>query len=302
MSPSDQAQPRHSSTQELALAYLAIFGGMLCVAVGTSFAKSLFPTIGAEGTVAYRVGFAAILLLLLWRPWRFKYRRADLQSIILYGGAVGAMNLCFYLSLRTLPLGPAIAIGFMGPLVLALITSRGLADILWVGLAIGGLGLLLPLSGSARLDLLGIGLAASAGLFWALYIVFGQRVSHVHPGHTVALGMTVAACVVMPFGIYHAGSSLLSPPIAVAALVVAIASSALPYSLEMYALRHIPKRTFGVVLSLEPAIGAAAGLLVLHETLTGQQWLAISAIVIASAGAIYTSSGQTAPDETTLSA
>jgi len=138
------------------------------------------------------------------------------------------------------------------------------------------------------LDPVGVGFAAAAGLFWALYIVFGKRLTHMHAGQSVALGMSTAALIILPFGVASAGTALLAPAVLIAGLAVAIASSALPYSLEMIALRHIPKRTFGVLLSAEPAIGAVAGLILLSEQLSGLQWLAIGAIVIASVGAILT--------------
>ncbi|MBU1272073.1 MAG: DMT family transporter [Alphaproteobacteria bacterium] len=269
--------------------YLALFAGMVTLAGGTSFAKTLFPLIGAQGTSAYRVGISAVLLVAVFRPWRFRLSRADLGAIALYGVVLGAMNLSFYMSLRTIPLGLAIAIEFMGPLSLALIHSRKPIHFVCVGFAVLGLSLLLPLkAGTGALDPVGMALAAFAGLCWALYIVFGKRLSHIHAGQSVALGMSVAAMVVVPFGVAHAGAALLNPAIILAGVAVAIFSSALPYSLEMVALRGIPKRTFGVVLSAEPAVGALAGLIVLHEHLTGQQWLAIAAIVVASVGAIAT--------------
>ncbi|PZN94282.1 MAG: EamA family transporter [Alphaproteobacteria bacterium] len=269
--------------------YLALFAGMVTLAGGTSFAKTLFPLIGAQGTSAYRVGISAVLLVAVFRPWRFRLSRADLGAIALYGVVLGAMNLSFYMSLRTIPLGLAIAIEFMGPLSLALIHSRKPIHFVCVGFAVLGLGLLLPLkAGTGALDPVGMALAAFAGLCWALYIVFGKRLSHIHAGQSVALGMSVAAMVVVPFGVAHAGAALMNPAIILAGVAVAIFSSALPYSLEMVALRGIPKRTFGVVLSAEPAVGALAGLIVLHEHLTGQQWLAIAAIVVASVGAIAT--------------
>ena len=269
--------------------YLALFAGMLILAGGTSFAKTLFPLIGAEGTSAYRVGISAVLLVAVFRPWRFRLTRADLGAVALYGVVLGATNLSFYMSLRTIPLGLAIAIEFAGPLTLALIHSRRPVHFVCIGFAVLGLGLLLPLkSGAGSLDPAGMGLAAFAGLCWALYIVFGKRLSHLHAGQSVALGMSVAAMAVVPFGVAHAGAALLNPAIIAAGVAVAVFSSALPYSLEMVALRAIPKRTFGVVLSAEPAVGALAGLVVLHERLTGQQWLAIAAIVAASVGAIAT--------------
>lgn len=269
--------------------YLVLFAAMATLACGTSFAKSLFPVIGAEGASAYRVGLSALLLVAVFRPWRFRLTRRDLGAVALYGVVMGAMNLSFYLSLRTIPLGLALAIEFMGPLTLALIHSRRPVHFACIGFAVVGLGLLLPLKrGAGALDPAGMALAAFAGLCWALYIVFGKRLSHIHPGQSVALGMSVAALIVVPFGVVHAGAALLNPAILLAGLAVALFSSAVPYTCEMFAMRQIPKRTFGVVLSAEPAVGALAGLVLLHEHLTGQQWLAIAAIVVASVGAIAT--------------
>ncbi|WP_409020165.1 EamA family transporter [Brevundimonas vesicularis] len=280
-----------------ALPYLALLGGILSLAIGNAFAKSLFPLVGASGTTALRVGLAALVLMLVWRPWRFALSRADAGRIALYGLVLGLMNLCFYLSLQTIPLGLAIAIEFSGPLTLALFHSRRPIHFLLVALAVAGLGLLLPIwKGIEGLDPVGVAYAAAAGLFWALYIICGKRLSHRHSGQSVALGMTVAAVVILPFGLASAGSSLLSPTVLGLGLVVALVSSALPYSLEMFALRTIPKRTFGIFLSGEPAVGALAGLALLGEQLSLIQWLAITAIILASVGAVLT----TSPDEDTL--
>ena len=269
--------------------YLALFGGMVSLAVGTSFAKQLFPVIGAEGTATLRVSLSALILICVWRPWRFRLNGTDARRVLLYGIVLGLMNLTFYLSLRTIPLGPAIAIEFTGPLVLALIHARRWIHFLWVGCAVAGLGLLLPLRGGIyALDPVGIAFAAAAGLFWALYIIFGKSLSHMHAGQSVALGMSTAAIVILPFGVMSAGTALLLPSVLFLGLGVALLSSALPYSLEMIALRHIPERTFGVMLSAEPAIGAIAGMVILHEQLSGLQWLAIGCIVIASIGALLT--------------
>ena len=269
--------------------YLALAGGILSLAVGTSFAKSLFPLVGAQGTVALRVGLAALMLVAFWRPWRFKLTRDDAKRVLLYGLVLGLMNLTFYLSLRTIPLGIAIAIEFMGPLAIALMHARRVIHFVWIGCAVAGLMMLLPIwNGAQSLDPVGVGLAAIAGVCWALYIVFGKRLSHMHAGQSVALGMSTAALLIVPFGVASAGIELLSPPVLMAGLFVAIASSALPYSLEMIAMRHIPKRTFGVILSAEPAVGALAGLVMLGEQLSGMQWLAIAAIMAASAGAAIT--------------
>ncbi|MFC5342707.1 DMT family transporter [Brevundimonas staleyi] len=272
-----------------ALPYAALLGAMLSLAFGTSFAKQMFPMVGAEGTAALRVGLAALMLLAVFRPWRLRLGREDLKRVLAFGLVLGLMNLTFYMSLRTIPLGLALAIEFTGPLTLALIHARRLIHFVWIGCAAIGLLLLLPLSGGAgSLDPVGVGFALIAAVCWALYIVFGKRLSHIPSGPSVAMGMSVAALVILPFGVATAGAGLFAPPVLVLAVVVAICSSALPYSLDMIAMRGMPKRTFGVLLSGEPAIGAMAGMIFLHELLTGQQWLAIGCIVAASVGAILT--------------
>ena len=273
--------------------YAALLGSIVTLCVGTSFAKSLFPLAGAAGVSAYRVGFAALILLAVWRPWRHPLSREDLKKIAAYGAVVGLMNLTFYMAIRAIPLGLAIAIEFMGPLLVAVAHSRKLIHFVWIGLAVLGLGLLLPIDPHAtRLDPVGVGFACFAAVMWALYILLGKRVGHLHAGRTVALGMSTAALIVVPIGVASAGVSLFQPKLAALGLLVAVLSSAIPYSLEMIALKGIPKRSFGVMLSIEPAVGALAGLVILRERLAMTQWLAIIAIVAASVGAILTS----APD------
>jgi inner membrane transporter RhtA len=280
---------RKASGWTAAVPYIALAGAMLSLGFGTSFAKQLFPLIGAEGTSAMRVGLSALILLAIFRPWRLRLSGADLKGLALFGAALGLMNLTFYMSLRTLPLGVAIAIEFTGPLTLALLHSRRLIHFLWIGCAMLGLGLLLPLRQTAHaLDPAGVAFALVSAACWALYIILGKRMAHVPAGPSVAIGMTVAALVILPFGAAVAGPSLVAPSILALGLVVAIASSALPYSLDMVAMRGMPQRTFGVLLSGEPAVGALAGVLFLHEHLAPQQWLAIAAIIAASAGAILT--------------
>lgn len=286
-----------SAARPRLLPYAALFGAIVTLCVGTSFAKTLFPLIGAQGVSAYRVGFAALILLLVWRPWRHPITRADLGRLAIYGAVMGLLNLCFYMALRTIPLGLAIAIEFVGPLVLAVASSRKPIHFVWIGLAVLGLGLLLPINpGATRLDPVGVAYACAAALMWALYIVLGKRTGHLHAGRTVALGMTVAALIVAPVGIVSAGTALLDPKVAALGLVVAVLSSAIPYSLEMIALREIPKRSFGVLLSAEPAVGALAALVILHERLVATQWLAIAAIVAASVGTILTTPAEAAAD------
>ncbi|TCS12132.1 DMT family transporter [Caulobacter sp. BK020] len=277
------------SALRAALPYLCLVGAMVSLSVGTSFAKTLFPLVGAQGASAYRVGFSALVLCLVWRPWTMRMNREDLFAVVSYGAMMGAMNLCFYMALRTIPLGVAIAIEFTGPLSLALLHARKPVHFAWVALAAAGLSLLLPLGdASLTLDPMGVAFAATAAVFWALYIVAGQRTGHLHGGRSVALGMTTAAVVVAPFGVAAAGAALLNPAALGLGLVVAVVSSAIPYSLEMVAMRAISRRSFGVMLSLEPAVGALAGLLVLGEHLAPRQWLAIALVVAASVGTVAT--------------
>ena len=270
--------------------FLAVLGSVTALGVGTSWAKqALFPVVGAQGTTAVRVGLSALLMLMLWRPWRWRLSRADAQAVVLYGAALGAMNLMFYLSLQTLPFGLAVAIEFAGPLAVAIWSSRRAVDFIWVALAIAGLALLLPLglSGST-LDPLGVLYSVGAAVFWALYIVFGKRAGHLHAGQSVSLGLLVAALVVVPVGVAHAGAALLSPSVLLVGVAVAAISSALPISLEMMALKRLPKEAFGIMISMEPAVAALLALALLGERLDTVQWLAIGCIVAASVGSAAT--------------
>lgn len=271
------------------LAPLAVLGSVISLCVGSSYAKSLFPVLGAQGVTAYRVGFAALILLAVWRPWRIKLNAEDAKRILLYGLTLGLMNLCFYMAIRTLPIGIAIAIEFTGPLALAILSSRRLIDFVWISCAVAGMMLLLPLrKGVAGLDPTGLLFIFGAAIFWALYIVFGKRAGSAHAGQVTSLGLLTAALVVVPFGIAESGMQLLSPRLIPLGLAVAALSSAIPYSLEMFALKRLPKQTFGILLSTEPAVGAISGWLILSETLTIVQIIAIGCIIIASVGTTAT--------------
>ncbi|KPF52175.1 hypothetical protein IP65_17380 [Novosphingobium sp. AAP1] len=270
--------------------YAALFASIVTFSLGTSFAKSLFPLVGAAGTTAYRVGFSAVILLAVMRPWRTPLCRHDIIRIVPYGVALGTMNLCFYLSLRTTPLGLAIAIEFLGPLTVSLICSHRPMQFAMTGLAVTGLLLLLPLRPTDHaLDAAGILFALAAAICWALYIVFGKRTTHLPSGQTVAFGMVAAAIVVVPIGIYQTGVALLTPEWIVMGLAAALLSSAIPYSLEMVAMKSIPANSLGVLLSIEPAVGAIVGAVVLGELLTSLQWLAVALVVSASIGMVLTS-------------
>lgn len=275
--------------------------GLLLIAMasiqsGASLAKSMFPIVGAQGTTTLRLIFASIIMLLILRPWRAKFTAQSLRTVIVYGTALGGMNLLFYMSLQTIPLGIAVALEFTGPLAVAIYASRKAVDFLWIALAVVGLLLLIPIGKtSASLDLVGVGYALAAGICWALYILFGQKAGADNGVQTAALGVMIAALLVAPVGIAHAGAALLTPSLIPVAIAVAVLSTALPYTLEMVALTRIPARTFGTLMSIEPAFGALSGLLFLHEILSLTQWLAIGCIISASIGATLTMRSESKP-------
>ena len=275
--------------------------GLLLIAMasiqsGASLAKSMFPIIGAQGTTTLRLLFASIIMLLILRPWRAKLTARSLKTVIVYGIALGGMNFLFYMSLRTVPLGIAVALEFTGPLAVAIYSSRRPIDFAWIGLAIIGLLLLIPTGESTQgLDPVGTGYALGAGVCWALYILYGQKAGADNGVQTAALGVMIAALFIAPIGIVHAGAALLTPSLIPIAIGVAILSTALPYTLEMIALTRMPTRTFGTLMSIEPAFGALSGLLFLNEVLSFSQWMAISCIIMASVGATLTMRNHSKP-------
>ena len=272
------------------LPLLAVLGSVTALGFGTSLAKrTLFPAVGSLGTTSLRVGLSALLLALLWRPWRWTLQPGDGRRIVFYGVSMGFMNLLFYLSLRSIPFGLAVAIEFAGPMAVALYGSRRTVDWLWLLLALGGLGLLLPIAPhSAALDPTGVLCALGAAVCWAAYIICGKRVGHLPANQSVALGLAVAACAVVPFGIWQAGSQLLQPSLWLWGLLVAAISSAVPISLDMLALQRLPRAAFGIMASMEPAVAALLALFMLGEHLNATQWLAIGCTMLAAGGSALT--------------
>lgn len=265
---------------------LVLVAAMFSIQLGAALAKSLFPVVGALGATALRLSLAALVLVLAMRAWRARLPRLAIGQVARYGAVLGLMNLCFYLALTRLPLGIVVALEFTGPLAVALWHSRRTLDFIWVALAVAGLALLLPWRDSdAALDAWGILLSLAAGFFWGLYIIWGRAAGLAAGSWTVALGSVVAALVAVPIGGAAALPALHSPSLLGMALLVAVLSSALPYSLEMWSLTRLPARVFGVSMSLEPALAAVAGWLFLHEQLLALQYLAIAAIILACAGA-----------------
>jgi len=256
---------------------------------GAAVAKGIFPVLGAAGTVSLRIGFSALLLLAVIRPPLKSLQPAQWRGVVPYGLTLGLMNFMFYCAMARLPLGLAVAVGFVGPLGLALSGSRRWFDVVWVVLAGTGIALIVPWSGQG-LDFLGLGFAVAGGASWALYIVLGQRAAALLPGHeAVAVGMLFAALLILPFGLADDRLSALTPPLVLLGVLTAVFSSVLPFTLEMQALKTMPTRTFSILVSLEPVVAALLGWGFLHEHLTLLQWLAVACIVVASAGATLTS-------------
>ena len=257
--------------------------GIVSVQVGSALAKQLFGTVGPFGVVALRLCFAATLLMLWWRP-SLRMTRPAWTVVIAYGVILGSMNLCFYLALERIPLGIAVTIEFLGPLAVALAGSRRWLDIFWALLA--AVGVLLLTEGRGDLNRVGFLFAFAAGTCWGVYILLGAALGrHTTGGNGLAIGMAAAALVAVPFGAAESGAALIQPWVVISGLGVALLSSVIPYSVELEALRKMPPRVFGILMSLEPAMAALAGLVVLRESLHWTQWLAVLCVVAASAGA-----------------
>ncbi len=281
----------------ISVAFLLV--AMSSVQIGAAIAKRTFDVVGPIGAVALRALFAALVLGVIVRPWRARRTRESWRSVIIYGVSIGAMNILFYSALRTVPLGIATAIEFTGPLVVAVLGSRRGVDFLWIALAAGGLVALLPVGGATSgIDPVGAAFALGAGACWGLYIVVGRTAGAEHGLQTTAIGLAIAAVIVLPFGLAEAGLSMFTPRVLPLAFAVAILSSALPYTLEMFALPRLPTKTFGTLMSAEPAFGALAGLTLLGEHLSARQWLAITAIITASIGTTLGASQGLAPQGT----
>jgi inner membrane transporter RhtA len=252
--------------------------------LGAAIAKQLFSSIGVEGVTAYRVGMSALVMLLIFRPWRTPLTLKQVFNVAIYGSVIGLMNLLIYSAFARIPMGIAVAIEVAGPLAVAVLASHRPRDFVAVCLAAAGLYFLLPIHGHVdRLDPVGVAYAAGAAVCWALYIVYGKRVSAMSGGQSVAWGMLAASLFIVPIGIAHAGALLLTPSFMLIGLAIAVMSSALPYTLEMLSMRRLSSRTFSMFSSAAPALSALAGMAVLGEHLTLVQWLAIGAIVMASA-------------------
>ncbi|MEU4831765.1 DMT family transporter [Streptosporangium sp. NPDC023615] len=264
---------------------------ILSVQVGAGFAKDLFAQLSPSAVVFLRIAVSAVILGAIARPRLRGLTRADLAAGAAFGLTLGVMNLSFYEALARLPMGIAVAIEFLGPLGVAVAASRRRLDLLWVALAGSGVVLLAPWgAATSRISWAGIAFALVAGACWAAYILLSASVGRRFPGATgLSLAMIVSCVVVAPVGISSGGVDLLRPEVLLIGLGVALLSSVIPYSIELEALRRMPKRVFGILMSLEPAVAALVGLVVLGEVLQAREWAAVGCVVVATLGATRSS-------------
>jgi inner membrane transporter RhtA len=279
------AMTRRSGVLARAPSGVLVIGAIASVQFGSAVAATLFARIGPGGAVWLRLVFGTIILLALWRPRVRGRTRRELLLAGLFGLVLAGMNFSFYSALHRIPLGIAVTFEFVGPLAVALAGSRRLLDLLWVALAAGGI-VALSRGGGHHLDGLGVALALLAGGFWGAYILVNARVGRAYEGGTgLTLAMCVAAVVMIPFGIAQGGSHLFEPRSLLLGGVVGMLSSAIPYSFELEALRRIKTSVFGVLMSIEPAMAAGAGLIVLGQGLAARELLGMALVVLASVGA-----------------
>lgn len=266
-------------------AVLILISAMISIQYGASMAKGLFGVLTPEAVTSARITMAAFILSLLFKPWRLKLSKKEKIYILGYGLALGFMNLTFYKALKYAPLGIVVAIEFLGPLAISFLYSKKVFDFIWALFAGVGIYMILPQTGSQNVELVGIFYALLAALCWALYIVFGKGVGkNQNPMQITSLGMIVASLATLFFGIFDTGLVFNDSTIFVKCLLVALFSSAIPYSLEMISLKNIPAKTFGILMSLEPAVAMIIGIIFLKEYLSVGQYLGIGLVIFASMG------------------
>lgn len=271
-------------------ALVLLFIAMISMQSSGALAKTLFDQFPVLTISAMRLLLGSLILALIFKIWQVNFKQVKWSSIISYGIALAGMNALFYLSIHRIPLGIAVAFEFIGPLSVALFHARQKFDFIWVGLAILGLVLLFPFDQAKQsLDPIGIAFALAAGACWALYIIAGQRPSGVSGNHTVCLGMFVGMLCLMPIALFSGMPlQVFEPSSLIYFIALAILASALPFSLEMIALRSLSALSFGTLMSLEPAIAAFSGFIFLNEQLLWTQWLALATIISASIGCTVT--------------
>mgnify|MGYP003692747847 FL=1 len=280
--------PNLKNTPHVQALFLLLIA-MISMQSSGSLAKVLFEQFPILTVSAMRLLLGSLILALIFKIWQLNFKQVKWKAIISYSLALAGMNALFYLSIDRLPLGIAVSFEFIGPLSVALYHARQKFDFVWVGLAILGLALLFPFEQSHSLDPIGIALALGAGACWALYIVAGQKPTGISGNHTVCLGMFVGMLCLMPIALFMGmPSAVFEPSNFIYFIALAILASALPFSLEMIALRNLSALSFGTLMSIEPAIAALSGFIFLGEQLLWTQWLALATIISASVGCTYT--------------
>lgn len=271
-------------------ALVLLFIAMISMQSSGALAKTLFDQFPVLTISAMRLLLGSLILAVIFKIWQVNFKQVKWSSIISYAIALAGMNALFYLSIHRIPLGIAVAFEFIGPLSVALFHARQKFDFIWVGLAVLGLVLLFPFDQAKQsLDPIGIAFALAAGACWALYIIAGQRPSGVSGNHTVCLGMFVGMLCLMPIALFSGMPlQVFEPSNLIYFIALAILASALPFSLEMIALRNLSALSFGTLMSLEPAIAAFSGFIFLNEQLLWTQWLALATIISASIGCTVT--------------
>lgn len=273
----------------------AVVLSILSVQFGAAIAKGLFPELGAAATASLRIGISAIILLIAFRPNFRKITKKQWKSVIPYGLSLGAMNMVFYMAIERIPIGLGVALEFVGPLIVAIFGSKRLVDFIWVLLAAAGIAIIAPWTNNG-IDLIGVLLALLAGGFWGAYILLGGKISKIMKGgDAVTIGMLFATVLILPFGIFSGGFSNLTPKLLGLGTALALLSSAIPFTLEMKALRQLPARTFSILMSLEPAVASICAFIFLQEHLSLKETLAVAAVVIASAGSTLTAKKSNEP-------
>ncbi|NTE05441.1 EamA family transporter [Agrobacterium tumefaciens] len=266
----------------------AVIIAIISVQCGAAIAKGLFPEIGAAATASLRIGLSAVILLITFRPNFFKFNIKQWKYLLLYGGSLGLMNMIFYSAIERIPIGLGVTLEFVGPLLLAIFGSKKAIDFIWVILSIIGIALIAPWT-SNGLNVSGVLLAVLAGAFWAAYIVLGGKISKIMKGgEAVSVGMLIATVIILPFGILSEGLYHLTPKLLGLGTALALLSSAIPFTLEISALKQLPAKTFSILMSLEPAMASLAAFVFLKEHLSFTECIAVTCVVIASAGSSLT--------------
>lgn len=286
----------HGSTRSPLLPVLACCVAMACFQLGAALAKQLFATIGPMGTATLRLLIGAGVLILLTRPWRSWPAHVPRLALFALGASVAGAILFYYLAIDRLPLGIAMPVQFLGPLVLAIVMSRGIMDLLWVALAALGIWCLLGTGGAAgHVDPVGILFALGAAVSWAVYILAGKAAGDALGSAAAPASLGIAAIILLPVGAASAGTTLLDPAILPLAALVAIISATVPFWLELYAMPRLPTRTFSVLMSLEPAFAVLFGLVMLGEHLSLVQTLGVALVIGSSMGSVLTIRERAAP-------